>query len=169
MRLLLLRHAEAQRIPTSDTSPPKDEGLTPKGRAQAKTLALYLKARRDLETCDAFLCSPFRRTVETAEVVAAHLKLPVLEVGSRYEDLAEGLTRVGAVLEGLAQRYRGQTVVGVTHAGFIFASLFVLFGMSSEAERARLDPKYTSLTEWSLSDGVWRLECYNVVPLGYGS
>jgi probable phosphoglycerate mutase len=71
------------------------------------------------------------------------------------------LARVQTTLERLASQYAEQTVVAVTHAGFIIATLFVLFGIPRPGTGARLDPRYTSLTGWELTGGNWRLERYN--------
>jgi hypothetical protein len=51
----------------------------------------------------------------------------------------------------LADRFAGQTVVAVTHAGFVVASLLVLFDIPRPGTGASLEPSYTSLTEWRLS------------------
>ena len=72
-------------------------------------------------------------------------------------------TRVRATLDRLAHQFDGGTVVAVTHAGFIVASVLVAFGIPRPGTRARLDPRHTSLTEWRFADGIWQLERYNDV------
>lgn len=69
--------------------------------------------------------------------------------------------RVHKTLERLARDLDGQTVVAVTHAGFIVASLLVLFAIPRPGTRALLDPRHTSITEWRVSDGLWQLDRYN--------
>jgi len=64
-------------------------------------------------------------------------------------------------MDRLAGRYAGQTVVAVTHAGFIVVSILELFDIPRSGGRAWLDPRPTALTEWSRSNGIWRLERYN--------
>jgi broad specificity phosphatase PhoE len=71
------------------------------------------------------------------------------------------LDRVRLTLDALVERFAGQTVVAITHAGFIVAVLLVLFAIPRPGTRARFEPLHTSLTEWQVADGVWRLERYN--------
>jgi broad specificity phosphatase PhoE len=71
------------------------------------------------------------------------------------------VARVRGTLDRLAKRYAGRTVVAVTHAGFIVVALLDFLDVPRTGPRARLDPRHASLTEWSVSDGLWRLECYN--------
>ena len=63
------------------------------------------------------------------------------------ESWVEFAQRVRATLERLAERFAGQTVVAVTHAGFIVVSVLVLFDIPRPGTRAHLDPGFTSLTE----------------------
>ena len=69
--------------------------------------------------------------------------------------------RVRATLERLAKHFVGKTVVAVTHAGFIVASILVLFDIPRPGTGAYIDPVHTSLTEWNTADGVWRLNRFN--------
>jgi broad specificity phosphatase PhoE len=71
------------------------------------------------------------------------------------------LARVQTTLQRVADHYAERTVVAVTHAGFIIATLFVLCAIPRPGTGARLDPRYTSLTIWELIGGNWRLERYN--------
>jgi probable phosphoglycerate mutase len=66
----------------------------------------------------------------------------------------------GCMLE-LAQRFAGETVVVVTHAGFILASLLELLGMKYSTERASLDPGFASITIWRSTAAHWELQCFN--------
>ncbi len=69
--------------------------------------------------------------------------------------------RVRETLGNFADRFEGRTVVAVTHAGFIVASFLAIFDIPRPGTGARLDPAHTSLTEWQVADGVWRLVRYN--------
>jgi probable phosphoglycerate mutase len=71
--LLLIRHAEPERIAPGSGAAPADPALTERGRAQAEHLARWLKP----ESLDALLSSPLRRARETAELVGDELGLDV--------------------------------------------------------------------------------------------
>jgi broad specificity phosphatase PhoE len=71
------------------------------------------------------------------------------------------LHRMQMALNTLQQAYNGQHVVAVTHAGFIVVSFLLLFDALFSSKRAWLNPDYTSITEWHVSDGVWHLIRYN--------
>ncbi len=71
------------------------------------------------------------------------------------------LPRVEAALCRLADRFEGRTVVAVSHAAFVVASVLTLFAIPRPGTRTRLDPVHTSLTEWERSDAIWRLIRYN--------
>lgn len=80
------------------------------------------------------------------------------------------LARVKATLQRLANEYDGKTVVAVTHAGFIVASVLVLFAIPRPGTGARLEPRYTSLTVWKAGNDIWQLERYNdAYHLGYSA
>jgi 2,3-bisphosphoglycerate-dependent phosphoglycerate mutase len=63
--LLLIRHAEPERVAPGSGSNPADPRLTERGREQAQRLARWLEH----EPVDAILTSPLRRAHETAAVV----------------------------------------------------------------------------------------------------
>jgi broad specificity phosphatase PhoE len=71
--VLLIRHAEPERVAPGSPSAPADPVLTERGRGQAERLAVWLEH----EPIDAVLSSPLRRARETAEIVAARLGLDV--------------------------------------------------------------------------------------------
>ena len=71
------------------------------------------------------------------------------------------LGRVRATLDRLATRFDRQTVIAVTHAGFIVAALLVLFDIPRPGTHARVDPAYTAITEWEFSHATWRLVRFN--------
>lgn len=73
------------------------------------------------------------------------------------------VARVRRCMEGFADRYTGQTVVVVTHSGFVIASMLELLSVQNVPTRATLDPWYTSITGWSRKENRWSLECFNDV------
>jgi len=77
------------------------------------------------------------------------------------ESLNQYRRRVGSALVRLADRFKGRTVITVTHAMFIVVSVFERFNILRPGTGTRLEPAHTSLTEWIVSDGVWRLERFN--------
>jgi broad specificity phosphatase PhoE len=89
------------------------------------------------------------------------LTSPTRPFASGAESWEEFARRVRATLERLARRFAGQTVVAVTHAGFIVASVLVLFDIPRPGTRAHLDPGYTSLTEWHVAQARWQLVRFN--------
>ena len=74
------------------------------------------------------------------------------------ESWAAFTRRVRVTLDRLVRVYDGRSVVAVTHAGFIVASVLVAFDIPRPGTRARLDPRHTSLTEWWVEEGIWHLE-----------
>ena len=73
----------------------------------------------------------------------------------------DAATRARRCLLELAQRFAGETVVLVTHAGFILASLLELLGVKYSTERASLDPGFASITIWRSTATHWALQCFN--------
>ena len=71
------------------------------------------------------------------------------------------LVRVQTAHQRLADQFAEQTVVAVSHAGFIVASLFLLFQVPWWGRQASLEPTPTALTEWQVSGSQWRLVRYN--------
>jgi probable phosphoglycerate mutase len=71
------------------------------------------------------------------------------------------IDRVRATMHDLAERYDGQTVIAVSHAGFIVAALLILFGIPRPGTGAQFDPAHTAITEWQVVEGTWRLVRYN--------
>lgn len=67
--------------------------------------------------------------------------------------------RVTAAMQSIALVHPGQTVVAVTHAGFIVTTFLMQLGMT----RGWIDPQFTSITEWEWMEGreKWRLIRYN--------
>lgn len=71
--------------------------------------------------------------------------------------------RVRTTLHNYAERFAGQRVVAVSHAGFIVAALLVIFDIPRPGTGAQFDPLHSSITEWQVSGGIWRLVRYNDV------
>ena len=84
--LYLVRHGENPANLTKEFSCRKiDYPLTPKGRLQAEQTGDYFSAR----PIDAICTSPLCRAVETAQIIAAWLRLPV-EVVENFRELDAG-------------------------------------------------------------------------------
>src|SRR3954451_3317606 len=150
-RLIVARHGEAEyETPEMNAT---GGSLTTLGRGQARGLGERLLPQR----VAAVVCSDLSRAVQTAEIAAAVLGLPVRVrerlqefpagdyLGRPYDhtffdamvsswmrgDLAAGVPggesgrqtadRVLAVLDDLADEYRGETVLVVSHGGVILA------------------------------------------------
>ena len=64
-------------------------------------------------------------------------------------------------LDSLAARHAGETVVAVTHAGFIVAALLDRFAIPRPGTGAWLEPAHTGMTEWRVLDGRWTLARFN--------
>lgn len=76
------------------------------------------------------------------------------------ESWLQFMGRVRAALQRLAETYSGQTVLAVTHAGFIVASILVVFEIP-RTSRGWLEPLHASLTEWNVTPERWTLVRYN--------
>jgi broad specificity phosphatase PhoE len=148
-RIIVARHGEAEyETPEMNAA---GGSLTALGRAQARELGERLRP----EKVAAVICSELSRAVQTAEIAAAVLGLPVRVrerlqefpagdyLGRPYDDdffapmcrawlagdLDQGVPggetgrqtadRVLAVLEDVADQFRGETVLAVTHGGVI--------------------------------------------------
>src|SRR5438445_5249958 len=79
------------------------------------------------------------------------------------ESWADVMTRVRECMQELASQHIGKTVVVVTHAGFVLASVLGLLAVQSSTDRATLDPWYTSITCWRRDSKRWSLERFNDV------
>ena len=101
MRVYLVRHGQAEPGQPDDL-----RSLTPRGREQARLVALHLEAQHTRP--DAVVSSPLLRARETAEEISRAFGVPA-EVDER---LAPGATThdVRAVVAG-----RGETVVAIGH------------------------------------------------------
>jgi len=78
------------------------------------------------------------------------------------ESWADVMARVlRKCMEELASQHIGKTAVVVTHSGFVIATVLGLLAIQSSADRATLDPWYTSITCWRRGHQRWSLECFN--------
>ena len=72
MRLILIRHGESEHSARGIIAGPREcPGLTSNGVEQAKQLARRLQSTQELADCSAFLSSPVKRAVQTAELLRA--------------------------------------------------------------------------------------------------
>ena len=174
-RLLLIRHGHHD--PRGRFLQHACSGLTEIGVAQAKALAARL-ARDDTLAAAVVLASNSRRSIDTAEILADTLGVPVAErtcdlcevhpgaaegltpeemerqYGPSYqsvpgaEDFPTLITRVGAALERIAAAYQGRQILAATHSGVIRAS-FVAFGRMPVLQAGQVWSTNTGITEWS--------------------
>ena len=166
MRIVLVRHGEPNRG-TGDKRL-EDYGLTDVGRAQVESLSQRLTF-----PIDEVLTSSLPRAIETAGIIAKNLGYDtpavideLCEIGERNgfvpEPLESFLNRVRETMNILASRDRLQTALVVTHAGFIMGSIRALFDIPTPGTGARLEPNFTSLTEWHKHEEIWELSYYNL-------
>ena len=138
-----------------------------RARQTAEVLARTLSVGRIEDDCDLCELHPgaadglawerYRATYGACNLLTSPTR-PFAPGAESWEEFAR---RVRATLERLAKRFAGRTVVAMTHAGFIVASVLVLFDIPRPGTGARLDPGYTSLTEWRLARVIWRLVRFN--------
>ena len=69
--------------------------------------------------------------------------------------------RVDNALDDLQRSYAGQNIIAVTHAGFMVVAFLRLFNASFGGNRGWIDFDHTSITEWHVSDDVWKLVRFN--------
>ena len=165
----MIRHGEARRDGRAD------HGLTANGARQALELAAVLEATGVLDGAVALVSSPLLRAQQTAGAMAAICDLRILtepdlcEMGDapsigEDEAFSAFLGRVELELTHLASEYRNETVVVVTHAGFIVGSVLTRFAVPIGTKRAWLEPANGSVTEWHWDGDVWSLATYNSFP-----
>ena len=83
---------------------------------------------------------------------------PFAPGGESWQDFG---TRVHAMLDQMTRLDEQQTVVGISHAGFIVMAMLELFSIPRPGTGTRIDPSFTSLTEWQYSAGEWQLLRFN--------
>lgn len=178
-RLLLIRHGHHD--PRGRFLQHACPGLTEIGIAQARALAVRLVEDHTL-AAPVVLASNARRSIDTAEILAGTLGVPLVErtcdLCEMHPGAAEGLTpeemehqygptyqsvpgaehfpdwipRAGAALGRVASTYRGRHILAVTHSGLIKAS-FVAFGMMPVIQASHVWSTNTGITEWSSIQG----------------
>ena len=131
--LYVLRHADAEPAASSDAA----RALTEKGRTQSARVGKFMAAHGLMPAL--ILHSPFKRTLETADIVAKELGQAMasdvtLRSGMRPE---EGL----ALLKGVMKRNEPVLIVG--HEPDLSELIGVLIGTSEQP--ARLEVKKASL------------------------
>ena len=188
MRLVLVRHGQGKDQLTETNSGERTcSGLTDLGREQVHALATHLRESGEFSDCQTLLSSTIARARQTAKILLDVLPAQCITEDSDLCELrmgqAEGLTtseiqakygdstppgaetfqelfdRAHSTLLSYSQRFNGQTVIAVTHGGFIVGSTIRLF--SGPETKIWLHPLNTGITEWSLSDGIWTLVQYN--------
>ena len=190
MRIVLVRHGQGRDQLTETNSGGRTcAGLTDLGSKQVGALATHLRESGDLSECTTLLSSTIPRARQTARILLD--VLPVQGVTEdralceRQMGQAEGLTtselqtkygdstppgaetvqelfdRTHSTMLSYSRRFHGQTVVAVTHGGFIVGSMVRHF--SRPGAGAWLHPLNTGITEWSQSEGIWTLVQYNNV------
>ena len=118
-RILVARHGEADH----ETGLVSNDGgsLSALGRRQARELGESLRGERVARVWT----SPLAPAVQTAELAASVLGTDVVV----REGIADSVGRVQATLQAIADEHRGETVLVVSHAGAILASLPPLVGL----------------------------------------
>jgi probable phosphoglycerate mutase len=188
-RLLLIRHAESVANVEGRMQGSGNDPLTPRGIAQAQNLARRMQA--DSLSDGLIFCSPLQRAMQTAEIVAQALNLPVqvhpglteIDLGKLEGVSAEELNkvvradafadydaelpydfaqRVVATFSALLADYGGQPLVIVTHLGVVCNALAYWL----ESDMAHAWQHYgaidnTGISELLFSDGGVRLICHN--------
>jgi alpha-ribazole phosphatase len=79
------------------------------------------------------------------------------------ESMADGIPRLGGVLEALAERYAGQDVVAVSHGGAIRAAVAHAVGLSADMA-LHFSIENISLTRLDRTPRGWRVACVNELP-----
>jgi broad specificity phosphatase PhoE len=71
--------------------------------------------------------------------------------------------RVTEALQLLADRHRGELVVVACHGGVVDSSMATFLDLPRRHRPSGFFPSYTSMTEWGIEEGKWRLIRYNDV------
>ena len=188
MRLVLVRHGQGKDQLTEANSGERTcAGLTDLGSQQVGALATHLRESGDFSECTTLLSSTIARARQTARILLDVLPVQGVtedrDLCERQMGKAEGLTtaqlqakygdstppgaetvqelfdRAHSTMLSYSRRFRGQTVVVVTHGGFIVGSMIRHFSRPDAG--AWLHPLNTGITEWSQAEGIWTLVQYN--------
>jgi phosphohistidine phosphatase len=140
MLLYLLRHADAQRLASSDSQ----RMLTDKGLAQAERVGRFCKHQEIVP--ERILASPFARARQTAKIVAAKLGIEAEEAPF----LASGMQPEGAIRELRASYSNAASLMLVGHEPDLSRLVaFLAGGLAIEVKKASL----TALQTDSLRHG----------------
>lgn len=150
MKLTLKRHAEVIYGPETGLGPAADVPLTERGVRQTRVVARALQDRFGAHT--RFLVSPLLRARQTADLLGENMDLPDVTTDDRLteigavpgENVEAAVARAGAALMRFASVYPGESVLAVSHAGFIMGSVLAMFQIPLHAKRARLEPRFLS-------------------------
>lgn len=104
--IIFVRHAEKQQAPADDPE------LTEAGRRRVAELTRQLADADVVAGVDAIYSTPFKRTMQTAEPLAAALDLPVHPYDPDAEDPE-------AMLESIVRRHKGKIILIVGHSNTI--------------------------------------------------
>jgi phosphohistidine phosphatase len=113
MKLILVRHGEAENIKSSDAA----RVLTARGRAQAGATGKWLAERLAHEASVKVLSSSYQRAHETALILASCLRTDVIDVAALTPD-HDVRTALAAIV---ANAGDGDCVVVVTHMPLVAA------------------------------------------------
>lgn len=187
MQLVLVRHGETAWNAEGRLQGHTDTPLNEPGKLQAGAVAASLSHTQ----VDAILSSPLQRAYDTAKIIASNLGIPPdsIRLDSRLRErrygAAEGLTlheresmfpdgqwpgaethaeldvRVSAVLEELVRSRPNQSVVIVTHGGWIRSALRIVGGAKSSEARSAIP---NCSCTWLRHDEVgWHIDQVGVV------
>lgn len=99
--IIFVRHAEKEALPA------EDPGLSPAGMRRAAELSRQLAEADVIQGIDAIYATPFRRTQETAQPLAAALDLPITSYEPDDND---------AVLQDILTKHKGEIILVVGHS-----------------------------------------------------
>jgi probable phosphoglycerate mutase len=143
----LVRHADCYR----DMTQAEDPSLSALGRHQA----LRLARRMEHVKPDAVYSSPYRRAMETARAISAHVRvdkrlveMPLVITDAGTLDFQEtpesAVKRMRGVIDEVVAEHAGKRVVLVSHAASILACL--TDALHLEPGNLRLLPYFTSIS-----------------------
>lgn len=184
----LLRHGQTDWNVDMRLQGISDIPLNDAGKMQASSATIKLASFN----WDIIVSSPLSRAVETAQIINAGLKLASVEIEEllieRSFGEAEGLTysqwrdnyssgataqgaeslelltrRADELLQRLAERYAGKTVLAVSHGALIRRVIHQVSKGELPAEGERFGN--TSLSKLVHVDGIWQLLDYNPASL----
>ena len=147
-----------------------DRPISAVGHARAAAAGRAAQRRGTFKTVDVAFVSPLRRARETADVLSDTIDLPRFEVSDALaevdalerETLADAVERIRRVMATLVAEHPDESVLAITHAGVIVASLVCRLAIPWSGDRAWLEPACLSMTHWQHTDQRWMLDAYNM-------